>query len=296
MTYYHVRISTNGQSHDETKLDLDLDNLEKQILTPYRSGLPITINGRSIPMDSVNRIRINASKQASEYLLRLVEQDRANSHVAVIGGPSNKWRAAAKAEDVTDQYITGPPGQAEVILPSKDTQGPGDQKSVFLVAGRDNRVITEFVYFLRALDLRVVEWEHAVAQTGLPNPYVGQVIVAGMTMADATVVLFTPDDIVRLRADLLRDDDSIVESNETGQARPNVFYEAGIADTYGLQRTVLVEVGKVKPFSDIVGRHVVKFDGSFAMRNSLAGRLRNAGLAVDTTGNNWTSAGDFTVI
>jgi predicted nucleotide-binding protein len=99
-----------------------------------------------------------------------------------------------------------------------------------VIAGRDNRVVAAIVAFLRALGLRVIEWEQAVAKTGLPNPYVGNVVETGLRMADVAVVLLTPDDVVRLRADLLRDDDGPNEQDPRGQARPNVYYEAGLAD------------------------------------------------------------------
>jgi predicted nucleotide-binding protein len=111
-------------------------------------------------------------------------------------------------------------------------------------------------------------------------------------MADAALVLFTPDDVVELRADFVRDDDGVEEIEKMGQARPNVYYEAGIADALGRDRTVLVEVGRVKSFSDAAGRHVVRYDGSPAKRNALAERLRVAGLLPDTSGSDWLSVGD----
>ena len=111
-------------------------------------------------------------------------------------------------------------------------------------------------------------------------------------MAGAAVVVLTPDDLVRLRDDLLGDDDSAEERETKGQARPNVYYEAGFADALGRERTVIVEVGPVKSFSDAAGRHVVRYDGSAAKRNALAQRLSVAGLSVDTSGEGWLTAGD----
>jgi hypothetical protein len=97
-----------------------------------------------------------------------------------------------------------------------------------------------------------------------------------------------------LRGDLLRDDDGPYERGYLGQARPNVFYEAGIADGLGRERTIIVEVGRVKPFSDVAGRHVLRFDGSPGRRNALAERLRIAGLDPDTSGTDWLNTGDVT--
>jgi hypothetical protein len=56
----------------------------------------------------------------------------------------------------------------------------------------------------------------------------------------------------------------------------------------------MVEVGRVKPFSDTYGRHMVRMNDSFEKRQELATKLRNAGCEVDTGGTDWVKAGDFT--
>ena len=153
MPFYHVRISVEGQRHDEVKTDMSEDTLELQYLGPYRSGEPITVNGKVIPIESLTRIRIGMSEDSSSAIVtRLKAEDRASQFV-MLGGPDYAWRAAAKATDVTDQFITGPPGsgkEANSLLAQIDDgdsgEGPGisrsstvnDNKSVFVVAGRDS--------------------------------------------------------------------------------------------------------------------------------------------------------------
>jgi hypothetical protein len=58
-------------------------------------------------------------------------------------------------------------------------------------------------------------------------------------------------------------------------------------------RTVLVEIGQLRPFSDVAGRHTVRLDDSVEARRSLIGRLRTAGCPVGPDGDQWKSAGDF---
>ena len=53
-----------------------------------------------------------------------------------------------------------------------------------------------------------------------------------------------------------------VRITERSQRHDEVKNEAGIADAYGRERTVIVEVGPTKPFSDVSGCHVVRYDGS----------------------------------
>lgn len=307
MAFHHVRITIRGEKHDEVKNDLDEETLERQFLGPYRTGHPVTMNGKTIGWDTVDRIRIGVSDVPSSTIIEHLKAQDRTSNVIAMGGPGYSWRAAARSQDVTDQFITGPPGNdasklqspstgsvdaATSALPTSSTTGPGNPSSVFVVSGRDYAASGAVGSFLRALGLQVIEWEHAVAKTGLPNPYVGDVVVAGLQMAAAAVVLLTPDDLVKLREDLVSDDDDAEEREVRGQARPNVYYEAGIADAIGRERTVIVEVGAVKSFSDAAGRHVVRYDGSPARRQALAERLRLAGLNVNTGGQEWLSAGD----
>ena len=58
-------------------------------------------------------------------------------------------------------------------------------------------------------------------------------------------------------------------------------------------RTILVEIGILRPFSDVAGRHVIRFDGSTPRRQELAQRLEIAGCPVNLSGTDWHSAGDF---
>ena len=164
---------------------------------------------------------------------------------------------------------------------------------VFLVHGRDAANNDALRQFLRSIDLSIIEWEQAIRETGEPNPYVGDVIEAGIAQADAVVVLLTPDDVVRLRDDLVLDSDGDAEIHTSGQPRPNVIYEAGLARAMAPDATILVAVEGVKIHSDIAGRHLVVLRDTPESRHTLASRLGGIGLAVNTTGQDWLSAGRF---
>lgn len=146
--------------------------------------------------------------------------------------------------------------------------------------------------FLRALDLRPIEWSEAVGLADSASPYVGQVLDEAFARATAVVVLMTPDEVAYLRpeyADGPEDSQSVPEL----QTRPNVLFEAGMALGRHPERTVLVEVGDVRPFSDIAGRHTVRLNNHVPPRQDLAQRLEKAGCAVNLNGTDWHSAGDF---
>jgi Predicted nucleotide-binding protein containing TIR-like domain len=166
-------------------------------------------------------------------------------------------------------------------------------RKVFVVHGRNKAARVAMFTFLRAIGLSPIEWSQALAMSGQASPYIGDVLDAALEAAQAVVVLLTPDEIASLRAEYA-DGDEDPDATPSAQARPNVLFEAGLALGRAPKRTVLAELGKVRRFSDIAGRHVVRIGDSVASRQEIAARLRTAGCAVDLTGTDWHTAGDFT--
>ncbi len=166
-------------------------------------------------------------------------------------------------------------------------------KRVFVIHGRDERLRVGVFTFLRSLGLEPLEWIKATLLTGKASPYIGEILDAAFKHAQAAVVLLTPDDEARLREDFVQPSDPLYEKVFTGQARPNVLFEAGMAFASHPKETVLVQFGYVKPFSDVAGRHVVHMDNSIQKRHELASKLRTAGCSVDMDGSDWQSVGDL---
>ena len=298
MDYYHVRLTPKSDtSQVEVRLDLNIDELTERFVLPYRRGLSITINGRSFSAEDVERIRINKTDQDSQYLLGVVseERDRRASQGIIDLTGSNNARAASKGEDVTDEFITGPPGhEAETAAQSSlDPRPSTDAREVFVVHGRNETARGAIFTFLRSIGLTPLEWAEAVQDTGMPSPYIGEILDVAFSRAHAVVVLFTPDDEARLRDSFQSDNDPPYETELTGQARPNVLFEAGMAMARSQDRTILVELGQLRPFSDVAGRHTIRLDNTSQRRQVLAQRLQAAGCPVNLNGIDWHSAGDF---
>jgi predicted nucleotide-binding protein len=165
--------------------------------------------------------------------------------------------------------------------------------SVFVVHGRDEKATRSLFSFLRAVGLDPVEWNKAIAKTKKGSPYVGDILDAAFGQAVAVVVLLTPDDVAKLKKEFLKATDPAHERELTGQARANVLFEAGMAFGKNPNSTVLVQVGQLRPFSDVGGRHVVHLSNSPESRQELVTKLANAGCNVDATGTHWLSEGDF---
>lgn len=249
-----------------------------------------------------------------EHLCRTLDMDRATYLAAA------RWAAGRGyiAEPAIDQYaienggiyITdeglnlvyeeqGERGSEAALLgrasevPQPVADAVEDSSVVFVVHGRDETARQAMFHFLRALGLRPLEWSQAVQATGEGSPYVGTVLDTAFSMAQAVVVLMTPDDEARLREELRTAKEPQHEIRLMGQARANVLFEAGMAMGRDSDRTILVEMGTLRPFSDVGGRHVVRIDNTAAKRKDLAQRLETAGCPVDLTGDDWLSAGDF---
>jgi hypothetical protein len=131
--------------------------------------------------------------------------------------------------------------------------------------------------------------------TGKASPFIGEILDTTFSKAQAVVVLLTPDDVTQLKEELRSPHDPPYEAQLTGQARPNVLFEAGMAMGRCPERTVIVELGTVRPFSDIAGRHTVRLSNSSTARQELAQRLETAGCPIDLTGRDWHTEGDFNV-
>jgi predicted nucleotide-binding protein len=176
---------------------------------------------------------------------------------------------------------------------AKASGGARKSNSVMVVHGRDIKVRDAMFSFLRAIGLSPIEWSQALKATRSAAPFVGEIIDAAFEKAAAVVVLLTPDDEARLRTKFRSASDPDYESKLSGQARPNVLFEAGRAFGSHPRSTVLVQVGSVRPFSDTAGRHVVHMTNGADRRKDLAARLEGAGCAVDLTGSDWLKEGDF---
>lgn len=171
--------------------------------------------------------------------------------------------------------------------------GVGDRKRVAVVHGRDIQLRDDMFDFLGAIGLRPVEWSQAITATGKGTPYNKEAVAEIFRNTQAVVVLMTGDDEARLDARLRTESDASFESVLTPQPRPNVLIELGMAFGIMDSRTIIVQIGNLRPISDLAGLNVARLSNDASSRKQLAGRLRNAGCDVDDSGDRWLKVGDF---
>ena len=297
MGYYHIYIE-HKTDRPEIKLDMSEEMLEKRVVTCYSMGTDIVISGRLLPLVEIERVRISRTDKPSntyrdqanyiyhnewgDTLYGLLKDETINEIIVDIG------------TDVTDDFILGPPGwKARAEYPNVVPRPSEETTNVFVVHGRDTQARDDIFQFLRAIGLHPLEWSGAVKLTGKPSPHIWEILERAFSEAHAILVLFTPDDEAYLRESLRSEHDLTHETQLSGQARPNVLFEAGMAMGRSEDRTVLVELGVLRPFSDIAGRHTIKLDNTSQRRQELAQRLQLAGCPVNLEGTDWHTVGDF---
>jgi len=296
--YYHVRITPKSNPYaTETILDLTPEELDRQFVIPHKQGNAIVINGKTISVHDLDRIQIHetngdSSQVASDLEGFELEMGYIQPYDEVT---YSALRLAQQGEDVTNKYIFEAPVQAAAPRGQQANQArpAPDTREVFVVHGRNEKARAGLFDFLRAINLRPLEWSDALELTGKGSPYVGEALDAAFSHAHAVVVLFTPDDEVRLKSAYRNDSDGDDEIELSGQARPNVLFESGMALGRDENRTILVELGELRPFSDTLGRHTVRPSTDDDWRRDLANRLKTAGCPVDLGQRDWETAGDL---
>lgn len=274
----HVLLFLRSVSSPVVAWDVDRRELEERIIRPYANRQRLIVGGRGIQADAVERIQIVRTKAGSSTFLPQTKTFAARGQV--------DWFRPEGGTDVTDDLL-------EHAVVTDDVEPRVDPRDVFVVHGRNGRLRDAMFTFLRALDLHPMEWSELLAEAGEGSPYVGEILKKGFARAAAFVVLLTGDDLAMLREPLRKPGEAAHETTLTPQARPNVLFEAGMAFGFAERRTILVEIGTLRPFSDIFGRHAVHLTNDTGPRQDLALRLKAGGCAVRMTGNDWRTAGDF---
>ncbi|MHB8994596.1 MAG: TIR domain-containing protein [Armatimonadota bacterium] len=182
------------------------------------------------------------------------------------------------------------------VLPRAEKEQAMEQRSktlAWVIHGRNADARDAVFDFLRCVGIKPLEWGEVCNETGTASPYVGEVLDTAFALAQVVVVILSGDDMAFLRPELRSPDDPTWEGEETPQARPNVLFEAGMAFGTHQDRTIIVQWGHLRPFSDIGGRHVLRLVDTPECRQDFVGRLRTARCEVDAAGTDWLKAGNF---
>jgi hypothetical protein len=272
--YYHVRITTKSNlGNDELKLDLSKEQLTERFLIPYENGTVITVNGKSIEPDDIERIKINRTNDNSSRLLLQIRAERSANEVMV--PISDEWFVTDKGADITDELILGPPGYKK----SDDVNGSNgmevveimpENNKIFVVHGHDEEMKQTVALTLEKLDLRPIILHE--------QPNSGKTIMekleASTEKISFAIVLLSPDDKGCKAKDF-------PESAKL-RARQNVILELGyFIGKLGRNKVLILfkdEMDFEQP-SDFVGVLYTRFKAGWEM--TMIGQLKSCGFDVD---------------
>jgi predicted nucleotide-binding protein len=280
---YHLRITPTAWKRrrpDIVALGKSADWVEETIAAPRRQGRDIFVEGQALSWDDIDRIQITETDQA-------IADQIARSHAAGSGGDLVLLDRFGR--DVTEQFLTGPPGARPDPEPSKTATFAANRKAVMVIYGHDAAANTALFDWLRSIGLQPQEWSQLIHASGSASPYIGQVLDQTLRNVQAVIAFFTPDERVTAAA---------TPPGGQGawrfQARPNVLIEAGMALSTHPTRTILAVLGTQELPSDLAGRHYVRLSHTAVQPlHDLAGRLRDAGCDTDTTGTDWLNPARF---
>ena len=226
--YYHVIVELGEKHHKsawdriEIKSDItDLDDVIDKYAEPYQTGEPILINGRTIPIEHIERLRIFSSETPGttlkqQYASKRRAREQASS-VTFIGFYSNDLESAIHEQtEITEDLITHAKGTKKEKLNIVDELEKTVPSKVFIVHGHDDALINEVKAFLSSqlIEPIVLREQHDASLTIIEklelytrDPSIG-----------FGIVLYTADD----------EGKAIGEDGYKSRARQNVVFEHGL--------------------------------------------------------------------
>lgn len=286
--YYHVILDLDEKFYKrileqvEIKSNLnDLDEIRTKYIEPYEVGKPILINGRTIPIDHIKRLRIFQSQISAEILEQQEEARREaaerDSNILVVGVYFNDLKAAIlKQTELTDDLIKYAKStkKTDIKLTTK-TKAVAPSK-VFIVHGRDNALIHEVQNFLYKLSLEGIVLNQHLNQ--------GRTIIqklldlASDPQVGFGIVLYTPDDLGQISKELEQ------TSEMAARARQNVIFEHGLLiGTLGMSKVVAIKKSDqfLEMPNDLSGVIYEQYDASGSWQYRIAKEMKAQGYDID---------------
>lgn len=256
-----------------------------------------------------------SNKRVYALIKQIAHREHVESHLAslILARDSNmNYQRYATSNDLAELRALGRNGAINSSSPSPSLAAPVPanrsrampiiapkpvkttrNNSVFVVHGRDDKLRKSMFDLLLRFGLNPMEWSQAIANARGANPNVGETINAAMKKVQGVIVMFSPDEQAKLKSKFCSAKEKRSLGKLDGQARPNVLFEAGLALGAHPEKTLLVQIGDMRDISDIAGKHMLRLNNSTASRNELANRLRKLKFKIDTSGQDWTTVGDF---
>jgi predicted nucleotide-binding protein len=191
--HYSVKIAykgPQGRTLYEAKHDMTEQQFRDQFLKPYNAGQPIVVNGKVISIVNLESLQVGITLQNFGQIVEQIRKEDDESSIVNLSPLPMAVRAFAYTQNVTDTWITQPPGRPGETEPRAVSRSLGTNR-VFVVHGHDIALLRDVEAFLRrhGLDPIIINAELDRGQTVIEK------IERGGAQASYGIVLLTPDDI-----------------------------------------------------------------------------------------------------
>lgn len=286
--YYHVILDLDDKFYKrrpeqvEIKSDLiDLNEIKAKYIESYEIGNPILMNGRTIPVDHIKRLRIFQSEISAQTLkqqesARREAEDR-NSDVLVVGFYFNDLKSAIlKQKEITDDLVKYAKGTKKQVIQQINENAKVTPTKVFIVHGRDDALIHEVQNFLYKLSLEGIVLNQHLNQ--------GRTIIQKLLdlaldpQVGFGIVLYTPDDLGQISRELEQN------SEMTARARQNVIFEHGLlVGKLGMSKVIALKKSDqfLEMPNDLSGVIYEQYDSSGSWQYRIAKEIKAQGYNID---------------
>ena len=165
-------------------------------------------------MDGIDQIHVIETAQTSEEFLPQIRARRQASRVVTT--TPDRWYVAKEGREVTERFISGPPGTGPRMDPGGATTFARNRKAVMVIYGHNRQANDALFAWLRAIGLEPRRG-HLVQASGSASPFIGEVLEKALRDVQAVIAFFTPDEHVTTAG--------VGRSRGRLQARPNVLIE-----------------------------------------------------------------------
>ena len=265
--YYHVFIELENSY--ECLYDIDKTNLDeiiKNIATPYKNNSPFYFKGYELIKGKIRRFIIKETECSAK---KWAEQKNANNEIiGIMYFPKNIFEDEGVSSDITVRILEGIKNNiSKNISKNHSLNEEINNRKVFIVHGRDDNSKTSVARFIEQLGLEAIILHE--------QPNAGKTIIEKIeeyTDVGFAIVLYTPCDFGGLQG----------SKEQKPRARQNVVFEHGyLIAKLGRDRVCALVKEEVEFPSDINGVVYNIFDDNDAWKFKVARELQNAGYQID---------------
>lgn len=268
--FYHILVKTKAQGKEKSEMysvyDFDsMDNVVQEFGIPYTTGEDFFVDGYKVNSHTLKRFYVAESDSSISVLQDNFRARIRNSNVFMMATREMLINDDSYARDVTSVILE----KAKSSSNSNKKISPviTDNKSVFIVHGRDDGLKAEVARFIQKIGLSPIILHEQVSSSLTIIEKLEKYTNVGFA-----IVLYTSCDVGSLK------DTQVLKP----RARQNVVFEHGfLTGKLGRSRVCALVENSVELPNDISGVVFVDYDKSGSWMYTIAKEIKALGYSID---------------